>query len=71
MTQDNARPVLAGLAIIGVGLAVLLQAPAVRDGCRRILQDPDMSEACREVVARVIARPSQPGVGTALQPLAG
>lgn len=79
MTQDNARPVrdesrpflFGGLAIIGVGLAVLLRAPAVREACRRVLQDPEVSDACREVVARVVARSPHPGVGTALQPLAG
>jgi len=50
-----------GLAIIGVGLAVLLRAPEVREACRRVLQDPEV----REVVARMVARSSQPGVATA------
>jgi hypothetical protein len=65
MTQDNALPVLGGLAMMGVSLAVLLQAPAVRNACRRILQDPEITEACREVVARMVARSSHPAVGTA------
>ena len=65
MTQVNAWPVLGGVAIMGVGLAVLLQAPAVREACRRILQDPEITEACRDVFVRMVARSSHPGVGTA------
>jgi hypothetical protein len=65
MIQDNARPVLGGLAIIAVGLAVLLKAPAVREACLRVLQKPEVTAACHEVVVRVVAGLLHPGVGTA------
>lgn len=72
MTQTNAQPegdhtrtyLIAGLAVIGLGLGLLLQDSLVRENCRRVLRDPKFRGACRDaVVTAVASSPSEVGDG--------